>query len=108
MSNVVQLFAREQVEKPAAATTIARADFLAVLAELEPAIREFFKRLDPVDLVIDTIGNPEARKRQDQLRGFGTARNSNVTRGLRILVKWGSPPRWGNADRPPASDGPSH
>jgi hypothetical protein len=85
MSNVVQLFAHEQMENPANPTNVAIAvvDLLAVFAELERATEELSKHLDSVDHFIDPIGNPEARKRQDQLREASTIAARNLSQAIR-------------------------
>jgi hypothetical protein len=85
MSNVVQLFVHEQIENPADPTTIAVADFLAVFAELERAIKDFSKHLDLIDQFIDPIGDPEARKRQDLLREASTIAVLNLFQAIRTL-----------------------
>ena len=70
MTNVVRLFGRMQIEKQAdpANVTIAQTNVLAMCAELEGAIEELLNRFVVIDDVIDLLGDPEARKRQDQLR----------------------------------------
>ena len=87
MSNVVQLFAHEQIENPANPTnvTIAVANLLAVFAELERATKELSKHLDSIDHFIDPIANPEARKRQDQLREASTIAVRSLSQAIRTL-----------------------
>jgi hypothetical protein len=85
MSNVVQLFAHEPIENPANPATIAVADLLAVFAELVHATKEVSKHLDWIDHFIDPIGNPEARKRQDQLREASAIAVHNLTEAIRTL-----------------------
>jgi|SRR5450432_57656 hypothetical protein len=85
MSNVVQLFAHEPIENPANPATTAVADLLAVFAELDRAIRQFSKHLDSIDDFIDPTGDPEVRKRQDQLREASAIAVRNLSQAIRTL-----------------------
>jgi hypothetical protein len=85
MCNVVWLFGDIQIENPADSINvrIAEANFLAMSAELERAIKTLSKQFDAIAEVINSRDNPEARKKQDEVREALTAASLELSQAIR-------------------------
>jgi exonuclease VII small subunit len=88
MSNVFQLFGKEETENPSppiTGATIAFAIVTAMNAQLERAIQELSNHFDAIDQVIDSLGDPEARKLQGQCREALTIAALKLSQAIRTL-----------------------